>query len=65
MSAGDGIGVGISRIGDRHLLIFDGISNRIDGAFNKLLLLPELLLDDDLCAVYESITGTSIDVLCC
>lgn len=65
MSAGDGMGVGISRIGDKHLLIFDGISNKIDGGFNKLLLLPLLLLAvDDLCAEYESMTGTSIELLC-
>lgn len=65
VSAGDGIGVGISRIGDKHLLMFDGISSRIDGGFNRLLLLPLLVLAaDDFCAAYESMTGTSIEVLC-
>lgn len=65
VSAGDGMGVGISRIGDKHLLIFDGISSNIDGGFNRLLLLPLLLLfDDDLCALSESRTGTSMEVLC-
>lgn len=66
VSAGEGMGVGISRIGDKHLLIFDGISSRIDGGFNRLLLLLllQLLADDDLCAFNESRTGTSMDVLC-
>lgn len=68
VSAGDGMGVGNSRIGDRHLLIFVGISSNMDGGFNRLLLLPPLLLldsDDVLCALNESRTGTSIEVLCC
>lgn len=65
VKAGDGMGVGISRIGLKHLLMFDGISSKIDGGFSRLLLLPLLLLaDDDLCAEYESMTGTSMDVLC-
>lgn len=44
--------------------MLDGISSRIVGGFSKLLLLLLLLADDDLCAEYESITGTSMDVLC-
>lgn len=64
VSAGDGMGVGISLIGDKHLLMFDGISSNIDGGFNRLLLLPLLLLAvDDLCALSESRTGTSMEVL--
>lgn len=31
VSAGEGIGVGISRIGERHLLLVPGISSKIVG----------------------------------
>lgn len=52
--AGDGIGVGNSRIGDKHLLILLGISSRIVGGHNKFV--PE----DALWAAILSSTGTSI-----
>lgn len=52
---GDGRGVGISLIGERHLLIVLGISNSIVGGCRKLL--PLL---GDLCALSWSSTGTSI-----
>lgn len=55
---GDGSGVGISLIGDKHLLTDDGTSNRIVGGCKKLL--PPSL---DLCALRASNTGTSM-VLC-
>lgn len=59
--AGDGIGegrgVGSSRIGERHLLIVLGISNRMVGGWRKLLA-PAAL-----CALKGSRTGTSM-VLC-
>lgn len=38
VSAGDGMGVGSSRIGERHLFVFElGTSSKIVGAFNELL----------------------------
>lgn len=45
VKAGDGIGVGSSRIGDRHLFVFElGTSSKIVGGFNELLFV--LLVDD-------------------
>lgn len=52
---GDGRGVGISRIGERHLLIVLGISRRIVGGCRRLLPLLGAL-----CALRASNTGTSI-----
>lgn len=38
VKAGDGMGVGSSRIGDRHLFVFElGTSSKIVGGFNVLL----------------------------
>lgn len=60
VKAGDGIGVGNSRIGDRHLFIFDGTSSKMVGfGCNRLLLADVFELD--LCALSGSSTGTSID----
>lgn len=59
VSAGDGMGVGSSRIGERHLLILLGISSKIVGGFRRLVLLLVVVL----CAFSGSRTGTSIDVL--
>lgn len=53
--AGLGIGVGNSLIGDKHLLILFGISNRIVGG-HKRFVLDEVAL----CADTLSMTGTSI-----
>jgi hypothetical protein len=50
--AGEGIGVGISLIGDKHLFPLDGISSKIVGGCNKLGVV--------LCALIWSSTGTSI-----
>lgn len=65
VKAGEGIGVGNSRMGERHLFTFDdGTSNKIVGfGFSKLLLLHELvwLAAVVLCAFNGSKTGTSID----
>lgn len=65
VKAGEGIGVGNSRMGDRHLFTFDdGTSNKMVGfGFSKLLLLLELvwLATVVLCAFNGSKTGTSID----
>lgn len=39
VKAGDGMGVGNSRIGDKHLFVFElGTSSKIVGGFNELLL---------------------------
>lgn len=59
VNAGDGMGVGSSRIGDRHLVVFVlGTSSSIVGGFNEP---PLLLLADDLWAFNGSNTGTSIE----
>lgn len=58
VKAGDGIGVGNSRMGERHLFTFDGTSSKIVGGFKALLL---ALLVVDLCAFNGSRTGTSIE----
>lgn len=55
VNAGDGKGVGISLIGERHLPMAFGISKSIVGGCKKLLLV--------LCALSGSSTGTSM-VLC-
>ena len=64
VSAGDGIGegngVGISLMGERHLLIVLGISKSIVGGCSRLL--PQL---DDLCALSGSRTGTSMVLWWC
>lgn len=52
---GEGSGVGISLMGERHLLIVLGISKSIVGGCKKLLPLVE-----DLCALSGSKTGTSM-----
>lgn len=60
VSAGEGIGDGSSRIGERHLLIEEfapGISNRILGGCKWADPAP------DLCTLRLSSTGTSV-VLC-
>jgi hypothetical protein len=57
---GEGNGVGISLMGERHLLIVLGISNSIVGGCRKLL--PPL---DDLCALSGSRTGTSMVLWLC
>lgn len=55
------MGVGNSRIGDRHLFVFElGTSSKIVGGFNELLL---VLLVDDLWAFNGSNTGTSMEML--
>lgn len=58
--AGDGIGVGSSLIGDKHLFVFEfGTSSKIVGGFNELL---HVLLEVDLWAFSGSKTGTSIEI---
>lgn len=54
VNAGDGMGVGSSRMGDKHLFVFElGTSSKIVGGFNELAL---ALLVVDL-----SNTGTSME----
>lgn len=61
VKAGDGMGVGSSRIGDRHLFVFElGTSSKIVGGFNVLLF---VLLVVDLWAFNGSKTGTSMEML--
>lgn len=63
VNAGDGIGVGISLIGDRHLLLIPllGISSRMVGGCNCVVVVVVVVV---LCAALRaSSTGTSI-VLC-
>lgn len=61
VKAGDGMGVGSSRIGDKHLFVFElGTSSKIVGGFNELVL---ALLVFDLCAFNGSKTGTSMETL--
>lgn len=67
VSAGEGMGVGSSWMGDRHLLTpLDGISRRIVGGCSKFDVEEEAddvpLPGDDLCAFNASNTGTSIVV---
>lgn len=54
VNAGDGIGVGNSRIGDKHLFILPGISRRIVGGWRRFWV------GADLCALIASSTGTSM-----
>lgn len=66
VKAGEGMGVGNSRMGERHLFTFDdGTSNRMVGfVLSKLLLLLHALVwlaADALCAFNGSKTGTSMD----
>lgn len=61
VKAGDGMGVGSSRIGDKHLFVFElGTSSKMVGGFNELAL---ALLVVDLCAFNGSKTGTSMETL--
>lgn len=61
VKAGDGMGVGSSRIGDKHLFVLElGTSSKIVGGFNELAL---VLLVVDLCAFNGSKTGTSMETL--
>ena len=65
VNAGDGIGVGISRMGERHLLLIVGISSSIVGGCNRFD--DEDVDEDDvvvvLCAFRTSSTGTSMVVV--
>lgn len=59
VNAGDGIGVGSSRIGDRHFVVFVlGTSSSIVGGFN---VPPLVLFANGLWAFNGSNTGTSIE----
>lgn len=59
VSAGEGIGVGSSRIGDRHFVVLElGTSSSIVDEFN---VFPFAVFTSGLCALNESNTGISIE----